>query len=53
VPKDATSTDVIVVGGGSAGAVAAARLVDAGMRVLLLEVGGADSNPAIHVPAEH
>ncbi len=43
--------DAIVVGGGSAGAVAARRLIDAGLRVLLLEAGGPDTNPAIHVPA--
>lgn len=44
--------DYIVVGGGSAGCVAAARLVrDFGARVLLLEAGLGDGNPLIRIPA--
>ncbi len=44
--------DYIVVGGGSAGALLAARLSeDATATVLLLESGGRDTDPFIHIPA--
>lgn len=46
----AATFDIVVVGSGSAGAVVARRLVDAGASVALLEAGAPDDNPAIHDP---
>tara|TARA_B100001123_G_scaffold409683_1_gene504040 strand:- start:1238 stop:2836 length:1599 start_codon:yes stop_codon:yes gene_type:complete len=42
--------DYIIVGAGSAGCVVAARLSNAGYKTLLIEAGGNDSSPYIHIP---
>jgi choline dehydrogenase-like flavoprotein len=42
--------DYVIVGAGSAGCVLARRLADANANVLLLESGGWDANPLIHIP---
>jgi choline dehydrogenase-like flavoprotein len=47
----ANAFDYVIVGGGSAGCVLAARLSeDPGATVCLIEAGGRDSNPLIHMP---
>ncbi|HEX3860902.1 MAG TPA: GMC family oxidoreductase N-terminal domain-containing protein [Stellaceae bacterium] len=44
--------DYVIVGAGSAGCVLANRLTeDPGIRVILIEAGGQDWNPFIHIPA--
>jgi len=48
----ALQADYVIIGGGSAGCVLAARLSeDPKMSVVLIEAGGEDRNPLIHIPA--
>ncbi|MFJ9389024.1 GMC family oxidoreductase [Nocardioides sp. NPDC101246] len=42
------TTDILILGAGTAGSVLTRRLLDAGLRVTLVEAGGMDTNPAVH-----
>jgi choline dehydrogenase-like flavoprotein len=50
-PDSAEPHDYVVVGGGMAGCVVAARLAEGGARVLLLEAGPASRHWSIRVPS--
>ena len=45
------SFDYIIIGAGTAGCILANRLTEnANIKVLLIEAGGKDTNPWIHIP---
>jgi choline dehydrogenase len=46
-----TQADYVIVGAGSAGCVLAARLTEGRATVALIEAGGSDRHPFIHIPA--
>src|SRR3546814_20551003 len=49
--SDLLQADFVIIGGGTAGCVLADRLSACGRhRVLLIEAGGADRSPWIHIP---
>ena len=45
------TADYVIIGSGSAGAALAARLGEAGMKVVVIEEGGSDAGPFIQMPA--
>ena len=50
--REGAMAHFVIVGAGSAGCVLAARLTDdSSIEVILIEAGGTDTDPEIHIPA--